>query len=730
MGGRSRKIHRYTADNKKEVLRNNLKMNRITLQTKLIGCLLLTSTILIGLSFYLLIDAWRENHRAEAIIQLGRQANSLFETFKDLTFERGRTNVVLSSGKPVSSSDREFIETRRKSVDENMIRGLVWLEKDYPPLAGKLRTDYNNLMRLRQEIDSVATVGASAERLRLSGVWYEQTTGFIHHIIEVLEIIGKKQEVPGRFDNYHRLLIDVLVFRDRIGQSGSIMTAALSKNLPLSVTEYRHFSENLAQADYVWTQIEAESVILGNEMLNSQKAVVYSAYYEKYRPVLEEAIPPALAGKASPMMIKQLKELSVPAFDSVFRLLEQYKEAVAADMNEQKSKAFISLVLALIQFTIGLMVVAATILYFRNRLFQPLDHLIRALENIQRGESVSELSMEMSRTDEIGRLAAGVKMLETSMAEERTLRKLIEYRAVRDELTGLHNRHFLEQNIESVMKRSDRYGENVSMVIFDLDYFKKVNDTWGHPAGDAVLRQTARLTEQRVRESDWLMRFGGEEFIILMPQTAIEGAVAAAEKVRASFERHDHQGVGKVTASFGVSQRKKNESFGNWYSRTDQALYKAKQAGRNCVVSATEADLPVQAEQIKWFTQWETGNSLIDEQHKKLVDLSNSLIAASMTPEAEPEKVLLCLNRLLDSLITHFESEEKILKETGYPEAEDHAALHRQLLQQTDQLKTSYLKKEIKDSVFLLFVVNDVVMEHMLKEDKLFFPYIKKHDGH
>ncbi len=503
-------------------------MNCVTLQTKLIGCLLLTSTVLIGLSLYLLVDAWRANQRTEAIIRFSRQANFLLMTVKDLTFERGRTNVVLSSGKPVSSSDRAFIETRRKLVDENTIRGLAWLEKEDAPLAGKLRTDYSNLMRLRKKIDPVVSGGASADRYRLAGEWYEQTTGFIHHIINVLDIVGKKQNAPGRFANYHRLLIDTLVFRDRIGQSGSVMTAALSKNLPFSAMQYRLFTESLAQADYVWSQMEAESVIIGNEKLSHQKEVVYAAYYAKYRPALEQAIPTALAGKASPETIRQLKELSVPAFDSVFLLLDQYKDAVVADMNEQKSKAFLWLVFALIQFTIGLMVVAATILYFRNRLFRPLNHLIQSLGNIQRGENVSELSAEINRTDEIGQLAAGVKMLETSMAEERKLRTLSEHRAVRDELTGLRNRHFLEQNIEDVMKRSDRYGENVSMVLFDLDFFKKVNDTWGHPAGDAVLRQTARLAEQCVRASDWVMRFGGEEFIILMPHTAIEGAVAAA----------------------------------------------------------------------------------------------------------------------------------------------------------------------------------------------------------
>ncbi len=700
----------------------------MTLQTKLIGCLLLTSTVLIGLSLYLLFDAWQANRRAEDVIQMSRQANFLFMTFKDLTFERGRTNVVLSSEKPIASPDRDFIETRRKSVDENMSRGLAWLVKADPPLAVMLRKDYDDLVRLRREIDAVWEGIGSVNRSRLRDAWYEQTTRFIHHIIEALDIVGKRQKMPGHFANYHRLLVETLVFRDRIGQSGSIITAALSKNVPLQAMQYRLFMNNLAQADYVWSKMEAESVLLGDEKLNRQKDIVSRAYYGDYRPVLEETVPLALAGNAPPERIRQLKTLSVPAFDSVFLLLEQYKNAIAAEMYEQKSKAFASLMIALIQFIVGLTVVVLTILYFRNKLFRPLNRLIGALEVIKQGEAAVELSEETSRTDEIGQLAAGVKRLEVSMAEERKLRKLTESWAITDELTGLQNRHFLSQNIEGVMSRSDRYGESLSMVMFDLDHFKQVNDVWGHPAGDAVLRQTARVAEQLIRSSDWLVRFGGEEFILVMPQTTLDGAFAAAEKIREALERSDHPDVGKVTASFGTSQRKSNESFDSWYGRTDQALYQAKQSGRNRVVSAVQDALPAQPLRVEWVAQWEVGHPLIDEQHRKLVEISNNLIAMLMAPQVQQEEVRLWLSRLLESLEKHFKSEEEILADAGYPELSDHAALHDQLLRQTQQLKASYLKNEIGESAFILFVVQDVVMGHMLKEDKLFIPYIKKSD--
>ena len=140
-----------------------------------------------------------------------------------------------------------------------------------------------------------------------------------------------------------------------------------------------------------------------------------------------------------------------------------------------------------------------------------------------------------------------------------------------------------------MMERADRYDETVSLVMFDLDHFKRVNDTWGHPAGDAVLKQIARIAGNMIRSSDLLIRFGGEEFLLLMPHTTISGAVAAAEKIRESLKSSDHPGPGRMTAGLGVAERKRHESFNEWYARTDEALYAAKQSGRNRVVRAAEA---------------------------------------------------------------------------------------------------------------------------------------------
>ncbi|MGE5677904.1 MAG: diguanylate cyclase [Pseudomonadota bacterium] len=169
---------------------------------------------------------------------------------------------------------------------------------------------------------------------------------------------------------------------------------------------------------------------------------------------------------------------------------------------------------------------------------------------------------------------------ENVMREEK-----LENLAIKDQLTGVYNRHFFDAIIDREMELSDQNHRPLSMILIDLDHFKKVNDTWGHPEGDEVLKQTARIVSDTIRVSDLLIRFGGEEFIILLPSTTIEGAAAAAEKVRSRIENHIHPVCGKQTASFGVAEKLQGEEFASLYHRLDKALYQAKQGGRNRVVS-------------------------------------------------------------------------------------------------------------------------------------------------
>ena len=173
------------------------------------------------------------------------------------------------------------------------------------------------------------------------------------------------------------------------------------------------------------------------------------------------------------------------------------------------------------------------------------------------------------------------------VTDKRVLEERLRTSATKDELTRLYNRNFFESIIKNKLEMADISDEAISIALIDLDHFKQVNDTWGHPAGDELLKSTAQTIERNLRKSDILVRFGGEEFIVLMPNTSIDGAMAASEKIRFAIEGCIHPTIGKQTASIGVAERLESEAFSNWYARVDEALYRAKHSGRNRVVAAS-----------------------------------------------------------------------------------------------------------------------------------------------
>ncbi|MBL4613462.1 MAG: GGDEF domain-containing protein [Magnetovibrio sp.] len=155
-----------------------------------------------------------------------------------------------------------------------------------------------------------------------------------------------------------------------------------------------------------------------------------------------------------------------------------------------------------------------------------------------------------------------------------------------DYLTGAYNRRHFGDALRKEVDRAVRYDTPFSLISFDLDLFKNINDTYGHDVGDLVLKTVVQLVDSHIRTADIFARMGGEEFQILAPTTNIEGAKDIANKLRASLEQNVVKSVGNVTASFGVTEFKPKENIEDMLKRVDRALYNAKQSGRNCVIVA------------------------------------------------------------------------------------------------------------------------------------------------
>ncbi|HIP52696.1 MAG TPA: GGDEF domain-containing protein [Chromatiales bacterium] len=160
--------------------------------------------------------------------------------------------------------------------------------------------------------------------------------------------------------------------------------------------------------------------------------------------------------------------------------------------------------------------------------------------------------------------------------------------AFRDPLTGAENRAAMDTALKREIELSRRQGAPMSVILFDIDFFKRINDEFGHSAGDEALRSVVRCTNESIRSSDLLFRYGGEEFLILLSYTGAEGAKLLAERIRKHIEQSCPMADGRIhlTISLGVAELHSDENAEGLIERADAALYDAKHAGRNQVRSA------------------------------------------------------------------------------------------------------------------------------------------------
>jgi diguanylate cyclase (GGDEF)-like protein len=204
---------------------------------------------------------------------------------------------------------------------------------------------------------------------------------------------------------------------------------------------------------------------------------------------------------------------------------------------------------------------------------------------------VLQLVLDESRISRATVLAPEVDIYlrETApVLEAKRLMETLREANLRDPMTGLHNRRFLEESVENLLAQAQRRNAHLSIMMLDLDYFKMVNDTHGHDAGDAVLKALSKVLTRSVRGGDYVIRYGGEEFMILLHETEATAAMDVGEKIRLAVEEMKVPiagGVLQKTISIGVADYPADsDTFWQTVKFADVALYKAKETGRNRVV--------------------------------------------------------------------------------------------------------------------------------------------------
>jgi two-component system cell cycle response regulator len=197
----------------------------------------------------------------------------------------------------------------------------------------------------------------------------------------------------------------------------------------------------------------------------------------------------------------------------------------------------------------------------------------------------------LKNNDEIRMGSAIFKFLEQGSIEAITNQSLYD-KANRDALTSAYSKGFLLEKGPEVIRKAESLNEPLSMIVFDIDFFKKINDGFGHPGGDHVLKELGKLVQSKlIRSNDFFARYGGEEFVLLLTATTLKSAFEIGERIRQTIQNHEFIFETRkipVTVSLGVAERKPSESeWADFFKRADDALYVSKQSGRNRVTVAS-----------------------------------------------------------------------------------------------------------------------------------------------
>ncbi|QPK65194.1 diguanylate cyclase [Methylomonas sp. LL1] len=307
----------------------------------------------------------------------------------------------------------------------------------------------------------------------------------------------------------------------------------------------------------------------------------------------------------------------------------------------------------------------------------------------------------------------------------------LERQAHTDFLTELANRRYFIELAEAELARALRYRKPFSLLMFDIDHFKAVNDNHGHKTGDRVLQRFAAILRRTLREVDIIGRLGGEEFAVILPETDVGEAREAAERLRLAaadtIMQSEAGALLRVTVSIGVAPLTGEPTdIETLLKQADDALYLAKNSGRNQVRMASEtvwharANISTNYMKLAWHEDYECGHARIDEQHRALFHRANDLLAAILS-ESPADRVIAMIEGLMADISQHFKTEEAIFSEIDLPGSRKHAASHRQLAERANVLLNRFREGSLAIGELFQFLVHELIAEHILKEDRAFF---------
>lgn len=567
---------------------HELRSEQISTRLLILMSVIILSVLLIAVPQ--IISNYREYSRANrALVNI--QALQVFaETSNKISRERAPTNKAMSSTTANFPDRIKELQDYRKDVDQQINLTVETLNKaGFSSLADQvdvqLRYDLNIA---RKHVDAYLALPLKERNsVQMDQVIQGMFRAWDSCRAMLQQLINHSKKNNSDVTDYASIVLILADLRDQSGRVASNIMAPLSFSEPLPEYNKARSLQTQEQVKYLWRLMDTMQI----ESLKTPEYLylygqVKTQFIDQGLPIVNRLVQESRNQQPYFLTANQLTDAIVDKFTTVVNLqkylLETHALSARHRMESEQRQFFITLFISLLSLSVAVF----TMLYTRKKLFEPLIYarnMILELSQVQERDYLGDASIQ---TKEVHTLTDALDKLKEMLKQRDAFEFQLQNSANTDSLTGVSNRLALDVYLKNIATQTERFQE-LTLIMVDIDNFKYVNDRFGHILGDSVIVEIARCLKANIAQSDLIVRFGGDEFLILIDRIQWDWALQISESILADVSRlnfNSSMSNEQLNVSVSIGVATGAESWEALFNRADASLFKAKAQGRNKVV--------------------------------------------------------------------------------------------------------------------------------------------------
>jgi len=570
------------------VMVHELRSEQISTRLLILMSVIILSVLLIAVPQ--IISNYREYSRANrALVNI--QALQVFaETSNKISRERAPTNKAMSSTTANFPDRIKELQDYRKDVDQQINLTVETLNKaGFTSLADQVDVQLRHDLNIaRKQVDAYLALPLKERNsVQMDQVIQGMFRAWDSCRAMLQQLINHSKKNNSDVTDYASIVLILADLRDQSGRVASNIMAPLSFSEPLPEYNKARSLQTQEQVKYLWRLMDTMQI----ESLKTPEYLylygqVKTQFIDQGLPIVNRLVQESRNQQPYFLTANQLTDAIVDKFTTVVNLqkylLETHALSARHRMESEQRQFFITLFISLLSLSVAVF----TMLYTRKKLFEPLIYarnMILELSQVQERDYLGDASIQ---TKEVHTLTDALDKLKEMLKQRDAFEFQLQNSANTDSLTGVSNRLALDVYLKNIATQTERFQE-LTLIMVDIDNFKYVNDRFGHILGDSVIVEIARCLKANIAQSDLIVRFGGDEFLILIDRIQWDWALQISESILADVSRlnfNSSMSNEQLNVSVSIGVATGAESWEALFNRADASLFKAKAQGRNKVV--------------------------------------------------------------------------------------------------------------------------------------------------